>query len=109
MEHEPIHVYIAGREDDPREAHDLPDGVIAHYGPALHPDDTEVVDGIPCTAVPRTLIDCAEIMEPAELRQCFVNALSLGLLDWDEFDAARGRVEWRPSLALVDEIAAELR
>jgi hypothetical protein len=62
MEPEPIHVYIAGREGDPRDPHELPDGVIAHYGPPLHPDDMDLVDGIPCTAVPRTLIDCAEIL-----------------------------------------------
>ena len=109
MHDEPIHIYIAGREEDPREPHDIPEGVIAHYGPALHPDDTDVVDGIPCTAVPRTLIDCAEIMDEDELRQCFLNALAMDLLDWEEFDAARGRVEWRPSLALVDAIAAQLR
>jgi hypothetical protein len=109
MDLEPIHIYIAGREEDPRAPHDLPDGVIAHYGPSLHPDDVATVNGILCTAVPRTLIDCGEVMDEEELRQCFINALARGLLDWEEFDAARGRVEWRPSLAVVDAIAGELR
>ena len=30
-------------------------------------------------------------------------------LDFEEFDAARRRVEWRPSLPIVDRVAAEFR
>jgi hypothetical protein len=109
VEPDPIHVYIGGREGDLRNPDDLPDGVIAHFGPPLHPDDVEIVDGIPVTSVARTLIDLGEVMEEGELRQCFLNARDMGLLDFERFDASRARVEWRPSLALVDAIAAELR
>jgi hypothetical protein len=107
MEPDPIHIYIAGRQADPRNSHDLPEGVIAHYGPPLHPDDVSIVDGIPVTSVAHTLIDLAEILDEDELRECFENARERGLLDLEEFDAARGRVEWRPSLQVVDALVAE--
>ena len=105
---EPIHVYVPGLPDDPRRHPDLPDGVVAHHGPALHPDDVAIVNGIPTTSVARTLLDLAEVMDAEELRGCFVAARERGLLDLDELAAARARVEWRPSLAMVDEIIAEL-
>lgn len=104
---EPIHVTVPGNPDDPRAARDVPEGVVVHYVPELHPDDVCVVDGIPCTSPSRTLIDLAEVMDASELRQCFANARDLGLLDLDELAAARARVEWRPSLEMLDEVIAE--
>ncbi len=106
-EFEPIHVYVPGRADDPRDPLDAPDGVVPHHGPPLHPDDVTIVDGLPVTSVARTLIDLAEVMEAEELRGCFAAARDRGLLDLDELAAARDRVEWRPSLALFDQVAAE--
>lgn len=94
--------------EDPRAARDLPDGVVAHFGPPLRPDDLTVVDGIPVTSPSRTLIDLAEVMEIDELRACFARARSLGLLDLEGLRAACGRVEWRPSLWAVDALIAEL-
>ena len=105
---EPIHVYVPGRPDDPRRPSDTPGGVVAHHGPPLHPDDVTIVDGIPVTSVARTLIDLAEVMDADELRRCFAAARERGLLDLDELAAARARVEWRASLAMFDEIVAEL-
>ena len=65
--------------------------------------------GIPLTSVSRTLIDLAEVMGADELRGCFERAREQGLLDLEELAAARGRVEWRPSLAMLDEVIAEYR
>ena len=107
MNLEPIHVYLPGVSDDPRDALDLPDGVIAHLGPPLHPDDVTTVDGIPVTSPSRTLIDLAEVMEIDELRECFIRARAIGLLDPEALRAARRRVEWRPSLEVVDTLIAE--
>jgi hypothetical protein len=104
---EPIHVYVPGASDDPRRDQELPEGVAAHHGPPLHPDDVEIVNGIPVTSVARTLIDLAEIMDADELRGCFAAARDRGLLDLDQLAAARDRVEWRPSLSMLDEIIAE--
>ena len=103
-EHDPIHVYISADPGDPREGRDLPAALIAHPGPRLHPDDCEEVDGLPVTSPSRTLIDLAEVMDAEELRAAFVFFRDRGLLDPQALTAARGRVEWRPTLALFDEV-----
>ena len=102
----PIDVYVPGSPDDPRNDEDPP-GIRVHRGPPLHPDDTAVVDGIPVTSPSRTLIDCAEFLSPDDLRFAFHCAREQGLLDAEALIAARGRVDWRPSLALFDEVMAE--
>jgi hypothetical protein len=81
--------------------------VIIHYAPAIHPDDIVVVDGLPVTSVARTLIDCAEDTTVNGLRAMFLRARQLGILDMDAVHASRARVEWRPSLAMLDEVIAE--
>ncbi len=107
--HDPdsIDVYIPGDPADPRGARTPPDGITPHHGPPLHPDDMDVVEGIPVTSVARTLIDLAEVMGEDELRQCFQVARAKGLLDLDQLAAARDRVEWRPSLAMLDRVIAD--
>lgn len=103
---EPIHVFVPGSANDPREEPHIP-GVVIHRGPPLHPDDITVLDGIPITSPSRTLIDCAECMSADELRAMFERAREIGLLDAAALRAARARVEWRPSLPMLDEIIAE--
>jgi hypothetical protein len=105
-DHEPIHVSVPGSADDPRLATSIP-GVVIHRGPPLHPDDVTVRNGIPVTSPSRTLIDCAEFMNAAELREAFARAQAIGLLDPDALRAARARVEWRPSLAMLDQVIDE--
>jgi hypothetical protein len=104
---EPIHVYVPAAPDDPRAPVSDPEGVIVHRGPPLHPDDLSVVDGLPVTSPSRTLIDMAEVLEEDELRACFRRARDLGLLDPEALRASRARVEWRPSLPLVDRLIEE--
>jgi hypothetical protein len=101
-----LHVLVPGCADDPRETPSIP-GVVVHQGPPLHPDDLTVHEGIPVTSPSRTLIDCAEFMTADELREAFARAQELGLLDPEALRAARARVEWRPSLAMLDEAIAE--
>jgi hypothetical protein len=101
-----IDVYAPGSPDDPRTDASIP-GVVVHRGPPLHPDDVTTVNGIPVTSPSRTLIDLAEVMTADELRECFARAREIGLLDPDALRAARARVEWRPSLEMLDEVIAE--
>lgn len=103
---EPIHVFIGGAADDPRTAESIP-GVVIQRGPPLHPDDITTLNGIPVTSPSRTLIDCAEFMTAAELRAAFARAQESGLFDAEALRAARARVEWRPSLAMLDEVIRE--
>jgi hypothetical protein len=99
-------VFVRGSGDDPRTAASLP-GVVIHRGPPLHPDDVTMHNGIPVTSPSRTLIDCAEFMTAAEVRAAFARAQEIGVLDPQALRAARARVEWRPSLAMLDEVIDE--
>jgi len=105
-DHEPIHVTVPGSADDPRLATSIP-GVVIHRVPALHPDDLTTLNGIPVTSPSRTLIDLAEVMTATELRAAFGRAKEMGLLDPEALRASRARVEWRPSLAMLDEVIEE--
>jgi predicted transcriptional regulator of viral defense system len=107
--HEPIHVTVAARADDPRNPPaDIP-GVVIHHAPELHPDDVTVVDGIPVTSVARTLVDLAEVMDAGELRATFARARRMGLLDMEAMEASYARVEWRPSLRMLRAVMDEFR
>jgi hypothetical protein len=103
----PIDVTIAGSPDDPRDQA-APDGVRIHRVPHLHPDDVVTLpSGLRVTSVARTLVDLAEDLSRDELREAFQTARQRGLLDIDAVRASRGRVEWRPSLEMLDEVIAE--
>lgn len=105
---QPVDVYLPALAQDPRRPAGDPPGLRVRRGPPLHPDDVTVLDGVPVTAPSRTLIDLAEELAEPELRAAFGQAQRRGLLDLDALRAARSRVEWRPSLALVDAIIADL-
>jgi hypothetical protein len=102
-----IHVTVPCSADDPRRQRPDPPGVVVHYVPELHPDDVSVVDGIPTTSVSRTLVDLAEVMDRDELRGCFARAREMGILDMSAVEASFGRVEWRPSLAMLRDVMDE--
>jgi hypothetical protein len=102
-----IHVTIPGSADDPRIRFEAPPGVVIHRVPALHPDDVTTLNGIPITTPARTLVDLAEVLNRRELRQAFARTRELGLLDIDAVKASAARVEWRPSLGMLDEVIAE--
>jgi hypothetical protein len=107
LDHTPIDITIAGSPDDPR-TQSAPDGVVIHRVPHLHPDDVVThPSGLPVTSVSRTLVDLAEVISQDELREAFANARSRGLLDMEAVHASRARVEWRPSLAMLDEVIEE--
>ena len=78
-----------------------------HQVPPLHPDDVTTHIGLRVTSPSRTLIDLAEVMSAAELRATFARARKIGLLDPEALRAARARVEWRPSLEMLDEVIEE--
>ena len=63
--------------------------------------------GLRVTSVARTLIDLADDMTPDELREVFAVARAKGLLDMEALRRSRARVEWRPSLAMLDVVIAE--
>ena len=101
-----VHVTVTGSPDDPRTTRAIP-GVTIHHSPTLHPDDLTTHHGIPITSPSRTLIDLAECLAIDELRDAFARARELGLLDAEALRAARARVEWRPSLEMLDGVVEE--
>jgi hypothetical protein len=108
--HDPyrIDVTVPGSSRDPRSDAAAPPGIRIHRSPSLHPDDVVTLpSGLRVTSVSRTLIDLAEELTADELREYFAAARARGLLDMEAIRRSRTRVEWRPSLAMFDEIAAE--
>lgn len=103
----PIHITVAGHPGDPRSPAAAHPGIVVHYVPHLHPDDLDVIDGLPVTSASRTLIDMAEVADEEELRDIWQRARQLGMIDPDALAASRARVEWRPSLPLVDRLIRE--
>lgn len=101
--HEPIHVFVPyERGRDPLLPYPPdPPGIVITRGPALHPDDLDVVDGIQVTSVGRTLIDCAQDATYRELRDMLVRSIELGIFDAEAMQGSLDRVEWRPSLTLM--------
>jgi len=104
----PIDVTVPGSPVDPRLELEPPEGARIHRVPSVHPDDVVTLpSGLRVTSVARTLIDLAEVMPAGELREAFAAAHARGLLDMAALRRSRARVEWRPSLAMLDRVIAE--
>jgi hypothetical protein len=65
-------------------------GIRVHSA-AIHPDDRAVVDGIPVTSLARTLVDLGDVVLPVQVRNAFVRAEQLRLIDMRAIDAALAR------------------
>jgi very-short-patch-repair endonuclease len=61
-----------------------PVGISAHRDGMLRPVDCVIVDGIPCTTVPRTLLDLAGVAPEWEVRKAVSEAEVLRVLDFAE-------------------------
>lgn len=59
----------------------IPAGILAHRDGSLTMEDRMIVHGIPCTAVPRTLLDFAGVAPFWELRKAVSEAEVLRILD----------------------------
>jgi very-short-patch-repair endonuclease len=69
-----IHVTVGSRNGRGRP------GLLLHRS-QIHPEDRAMVDGIPVTAVPRTLLDLAEVVSHGQLQRAYEAAERLGRLD----------------------------
>jgi very-short-patch-repair endonuclease len=65
--------------------------LVVHYARRLRSEDRALVDGIPVTAVPRTLLDLAATVGPQRLQRCLERAEELGLLDLGPVESLLGR------------------
>jgi hypothetical protein len=84
-------------------------GLRLHTTRSLHPADVTELDGIPCTTVPRTLIDLAGHLTPHDLNRLLERTLILRVFDKRAFDDALARANGRRGAGtlrrLIDELA----
>jgi hypothetical protein len=67
--------------------HPPPMGVVRHRARHLNETDRALVDGIPVTSIPRTLLDLAWKLRPNQLRRALERAEDFGLLDLESIHA----------------------
>ena len=82
-------------------------GIDLHRSATLTPDDTTVVDAIPCTTVARTLLDYAEVARPRELARAVEEAERLGLFDGRAVDRVLTRANGRRGTGRLRDAVAE--
>lgn len=76
-------------------------GVRVHRTSSLTPDEVASVRGIPCTRVPRTLIDLGGLGPRRTVEQAVDRAEALRLFDLGEIEAALDRHRTRPGAAAL--------
>jgi very-short-patch-repair endonuclease len=80
-----------------------------HSTGILHPTDIAVVDGIPVTSIPRTLLDLAARLRPDVLLRAVEQAVRLNLFDLAAVDAAIGRSPRREGVPRLRQVLADYR
>jgi Transcriptional regulator, AbiEi antitoxin len=84
------------------------EGVRCHRARTLHPDDRDIVDGIPVTALPRIFLDMAEILTHPRLRTLLEQAQRRNLLNPARIDAMLARSNGRRGVPKLRTGLAEL-
>lgn len=85
-----------------------PDGVAAHRDGSLRPIDRTTLHGIPCSSLPRTLLDYAGAVPEWELRKAVSQAEVLGVLDHAALRSVLRRCRGRRGVARLRLIADTL-
>lgn len=101
MRANPVHLTIAGNGSRSQP------GIVVHRTRSLHPDDRAVVDGIPVTSVPRTLVDIAA-GEGDDLRRAVEEAEKEGLLVARDARDACDRASGKRGVGYLRELLATL-
>jgi hypothetical protein len=82
-------------------------GIVVHRARTLDPRDAAIRDGIPVTAVARTLLDLAEVLRPRQLERAVDEAERLRMFDLNAIQSlcrrSPGRHGLRPLIALLGE------
>ena len=77
------------------------DGITAHSGATLRPQDVEIVDGIPTTTLARTLLDLADHVSKRSLERVIDRAEILRILDMRPIDDVLRRATGRRGAATL--------
>ena len=84
-------------------------GIDAHTSTTLLPRDIEIVDGIPCTTVARTLLDLAEVLDRRGLERACEQAEILRVFDLRAVDDVLARAYGRRGAKKLAAVLDELR
>ena len=68
--------------------------LVVHRAP-IHPDDRATHNGVPLTSLARTLVDLGDVVPAVQVRNAFVRAEQLRLIDMTAIDAALARASAR--------------
>jgi very-short-patch-repair endonuclease len=79
-------------------------GIDIHVTRTLHPDDRTIVDSIPVTSVPRTLLDLVDVLEAKAVQRAYERAARLRLLDVRAIEALLERSNGRRGVAVLREL-----
>lgn len=85
------------------------DGIAAHSAATLLPRDIEIVDGIPCTTLARTLLDLAEVVSTRSLERAIDRAEILRILDMRPIDDVLARANGRRGAATLRAVLSEMQ
>ena len=81
-------------------------GIDVHCVRALHPGDVTTVEGIPCTAWPRTVLDCADVLPPRAVERLLDAAVELRLYDERLLHAVLARTPGRRATGVLCDVLA---
>lgn len=98
-----IEVTVIGRRPKPRPS------LRVHHARQLDPDERASRQGIPLTALPRTLLDLAEVLNVQGLRHAVEQADRMELLDLTQTSALLSRSHGRHGLKQLCGVLAEYR
>jgi len=84
-------------------------GIDAHRGDSLHPDDITTVDQIPCTSVARTLLDLSDVVPRRDAERAVDQAEIRRVFDLREFEGLLARANGRRGAPILQAILADLR
>jgi hypothetical protein len=85
------------------------DGIAAHSGATLLPRDVEIIDGIACTALARTLLDLAEVVPTRQVERAIERAEILRVLDTRAIDDVLARADGRRGAAKLRAVLSEMQ
>jgi hypothetical protein len=81
-------------------------GIDAHRATTLRPADVEIVDGIPCTSVARTLLDLAAVVNRRQLERAGERAEVLRVLDLGAIEELIARCNGHPGVGALRAVLA---
>ena len=84
-------------------------GIRAHTSETLTADDVDIIDGIPCTSLARTLLDIAEDGTRREVERALDRAEQARILDMRAIDDVLARANGRRGAKLLCAVLAEHR